>query len=105
MLRGRCSRRCVSGLSQRGPITFGWLFVRRVAGVGVTEDGGMAAVSECCGQSVAEPAVVVLELGDAVGGGSQAVGQRGVRGPLPVGRHRGCGRRVMAGSEPLDLGP
>jgi hypothetical protein len=68
---------------------FRGLVVRCVAVVGPAEDVGGAAFAERAGEGVAQLLVVVFEAADALGGGVQALEQRGVAGALPLGRDRG----------------
>lgn len=75
--------------------------VRRVAVASFAEDVGDAVFAECTGEGVTELLVVVFESADAVGGGVQALQQRGLGGALTLGW--GSGRR-RGSVESLDIG-
>ena len=75
--------------------------VRRVAAASFAEDAGDAVFAKCTGEGVTELLVVVFESADAVGGGVQALQQRGLGGALMLGRGSGCCRGSV---ESLDIG-
>jgi hypothetical protein len=75
--------------------------VRRVAAASFAEDVGDAVFAKCAGEGVPELLVVVFESADAVGGGVQALQQRGLGGALTLGW--GSGRR-RGSVESLDIG-
>jgi hypothetical protein len=75
--------------------------VRRVAAASFAEDVGDAVFAKCAGEGVPELLVVVFESADAVGGGVQALQQRGLGDALTLGW--GSGRR-RGSVESLDIG-
>ena len=85
------------------PDEFRGFAVRRVVPAGVAEDVGGAAFAEGAGEGVTQLLIVVFEAVDALGGGVQALQQRGVAGALPLGWDGLRGGGAMAAATPLDI--